>query len=109
MAHLASMTVGRMQAGDEGFCSKDALYVAPRPPRGPGDDPSVADVSPFLLPDSSVCGEPSARAKVPIRRLEAGFAICLPPGEVPSSYRREHPPDSCPVVVIERAAGQPGA
>ena len=106
---MASMTVGQMQVGDEGFSSLDALYVAPRPPRGSGDHPSVASVSPFLVPDSPVFGEAVAMAKVRIRRLEDGFAIRLPPGEVPSSYRREHPPDSCPVVVIERAAGQPGA
>ena len=109
MPHLAPMTVGRMQVDDEGFCSKDALYVAPRPSRGPGDNPSVAEVSPFLLPDSPVCGEPSARAKVHIRRLEDGFVICLPPGEVPSSYRREHPPGPQPVVAIDGVVGRPGA
>ena len=109
MAHLASMTVGQMRASDEGFCSLDAIYVAPKPPRGPGDHLSGASVSPYLFPESPVFGAPSGMAKVHIRRLEDGFAIRLPPGEVPSSYRREHPPDSCPVVVIERAAGQPGA
>jgi hypothetical protein len=108
MAHLASMTVGGMQAGEKGFCSLDALYVAPRPPRGPGDHPSVASVSPYLLPESPVFREPSALAKVHIGRLEDGFAIRLPPGEVPSSYRREHPPGSQPVVAIEGVAGPLG-
>jgi hypothetical protein len=102
------MTVGQMQVGDEGFCSLDALYVAPRPPQGPGDAPVVACVSPFLLPESPVFGEPSASAKVHIRRLEAGFAILLPPGEVPSRYCREHPPGSLPVVAIEGGAGRAG-
>jgi hypothetical protein len=108
MAHLASMTVGEMQASDEGFCSLDAIYVAPRPPRGPGDHLSVASVSPYLFPESPVFGEPSAMAKVHIRRLEGGFAIRLPPGEVPSSYRREHPPGSQPVVAIDGVAGPLG-
>src|SRR5690348_4148831 len=78
VARQATIAVGQMRVGDEGYCVVSALYVAPVSPTGPGEGRGVAHTAQFLLPDSDVYSEPSPTAKVHITRLEDGFAIRLP-------------------------------
>jgi hypothetical protein len=95
------MAVGQMRVGDEGYCPVGAVYVAPASPTGADEGRDVASTAQFLLPDSDVYSEPSPMAKVHLRRLEDGFAIRLPPGEVPSRYLPGLVPGSFPVVATE--------
>jgi hypothetical protein len=90
-----------VQVGEEAYCSREAVYVAPSTPRGSDEGRDVASTGLFLLPDAEVCSEPSPMAKVHIRRLEDGFAVRFPPGEVASRYRRCPAPGSLPVIVPE--------
>lgn len=101
MARQATIGVGQMRVGDEGYCPLDAVYVAPSSPRGLNEGRDVASTGRFLLPESDVYPEPSPMAKVHLRRLEDGFAIRLPPGEVPSRYLPQPVPGSLPVVAVE--------
>jgi hypothetical protein len=100
VANQATIAVGQMRVGDEGYCPIDSVYVAPSSPRGPDEGCDVAATARFLLPDSDVCPEPSPRAKVHVRRVEDGYAIRLPPGEVASRYLRRPVPGSLPVIAI---------
>jgi hypothetical protein len=90
-----------MQVGEEGYCSIDAMYVAPSSPPGPNEGHDVGMTARFLLPEAELYSEPSPMAKVHIRRLEDGFAITLPPGEVASRYRRCPVPGSLPVIATD--------
>ena len=101
MASEAMIALGQVPVGDEVYCSREAVYVAPSTPRGPDEGRDVAATGLFLLPDARVYPEPGPMAKVHIRRLEDGFAIRLPPGEVASRYRRCPAPGSLPVVEPE--------
>jgi hypothetical protein len=101
VASQATIAIGHMQVGDEGYCPLGAVYVAPSCSTGPDDDRNVASTARFLLPDTDVYTEPSQMAKVHIRRLEDGFAIKLPPGEVASRYLQRPVPGSLPVLAIE--------
>jgi hypothetical protein len=95
------MAIGQMQVGDEGYCPVAAVYVAPCSPRAPAQGRDVASTARFLFPDAAVCSEASPRAKARIRRLEDGFSVRLPPGEVPSRYLRQARSGSFPVIAIE--------
>ena len=95
------MAASQMQVGDEGYCPVQDVYLAPSSPRGEDEGRDVASTSRFLLPDSDVYSEPSPTAKVHVRRLEEGFAIRMPPGEVASRYLRRLVPGSFPVVATE--------
>jgi hypothetical protein len=97
----ATIAIGRMRVGDEGYCAIGAVYVAPASPTGRDEGRGVAATTPFLLPDSDVCPEPSPTAKVHVRRLEDGFAIRLPPGEVASRYLPQPVPGSLSVIGTE--------
>jgi hypothetical protein len=99
VASQATIAVGQMQIGEEGYCPVEAVYMAPSSPIGPEGGRGVASTSRYLVPDADVYPEPSPRAKVHVRRLEEGFAIQVPSGEVASRYRRQPYPDSLPVVV----------
>jgi hypothetical protein len=101
VARQATIAVGQMRVGDEGYCIVGALYVAPVSPTGPDEGRGVAHTAQFLLPDSDVYSEPSPTAKVHVTRLEDGFAIRLPPGEVASRYLPRPVPGSLPVVGTE--------
>jgi hypothetical protein len=95
------IAVGQMKVGDEGYCPFGAVYVAPSSPTGTDEGRRVAATARFLLFDSDVYCEPSPLAKVHVKRLDDGFAIRLPPGEVPSRYLRRPIPSSLPVVATE--------
>jgi hypothetical protein len=101
VASQATIAVGQMRVGDEGYCPIAAVYVAPSSPIGPEGGRDVASTSLFLHPDADVYSEPSPLAKVHVRRLEEGFAIRLPAGEVPSRYLPRPRPEPLPVVAIE--------
>jgi hypothetical protein len=101
VARQATIAAGQMRVGDEGYCPLDAVYVAPSSPRGPNEGRDVASTGRFLLPESEVYPEPSPMAKVHLRRLEDGFAIRLPPGEVPSRYLPQPVPGSIPVMAFD--------
>ena len=101
MASQATIAIGQMQVGDEGYCPLAAVYVAPSSPRGPDQGRDVASTARFLLPDADIYSEASPRAKVRIRRLGDGFAVRLPPGEVPSRYVRQPRSGSLPIVAVE--------
>lgn len=101
MARQATIPVGQMVVGEEGYCGIEVVYVAPSSPRGPDKGREVAATARFLLPDADVYSEPSPMAKVQIRRLEDGFAIRLPPGEVATRYLRRPDPGSLPVIAFE--------
>jgi hypothetical protein len=101
VARQATIAVSQMLVGEEGYCPIEALYVAPSSPSGSDVFCDVASTSRFLLPESDAYSEPSPMAKVHIRRLEDGFAIRLPPGEVPSRYLRRPVPGSLPVIAGE--------
>jgi hypothetical protein len=101
VARQATIAVGRMLVGGEGYCPLGAVYVAPSAPTGPDGGGGVASTARFLLADSDAYPEPSPMAGVHIRRLEGGFAIRLPPGEVPSRYLPRPVPGSFPVVATE--------
>ncbi len=101
MARQATIAVGQMRVGDEGYCVVGALYVAPVSPTGPDEGRGVARTAQYLLLDSDVYSEPSPTAKVHVTRLEDGFAIRLPPGEVASRYLPRPVPGSLPVVGTE--------
>lgn len=97
----ATIAVGQLQVGEEGYCSLEAVYVAPTSPKAPDEGRDVAATALFLLPDSEIYSEPSPLAKMHIRRLEEGYAVHLPAGEFPSRYRRSPAPDSLPVIATE--------
>ena len=101
VARQATTAVGRMRVGDEGYCPVGAVYVAPASPARADQGRDVASTARFLLPESDVYSEPSPLAKLHVRRLEGGFAIRLPPGEVPSRYLPRHIPGSLPVIATE--------
>jgi hypothetical protein len=101
VASQPTMAVGRMRVGEGGYCPIEAVYVAPLSPKGPDEGRAVASTARFLRPDAGVYSEPSPLAKVRIRRMEDGFAIRLPPGEVPSRYLPQPGPGSVPVVTVE--------
>jgi hypothetical protein len=101
MASRETIAVGQMQVGEEGYCRIEAIYVAPSSPRGPDESRDVAPTACFLLHDADVYSEPSPLAKLRVRRLEDGFAVRMPPGEVPSRYVRQPRPGSFPVVAME--------
>jgi hypothetical protein len=101
MARQATISIGQMLVGDEGYCHVDTVYVAPSSPIGSDEGRNVAATCRFLLPESDVYPEPSPMAKVHVRRLEDGFAIRVPPGEVASRYLRRPVPGSFPVLAIE--------
>ena len=101
MASKATIAVGQMRVGDEGYCAVGAVYVAPASPSGPDEVRRVASTTRFLLPDSDVYDEPSPTAKVHVRRLDDGFAIRMPPGEVASRYLPRPVPGPLPVVGTE--------
>jgi hypothetical protein len=97
----STIAVGQLRVGDEGYCPVDAVYLAPSSPSGTDEGRDVAATARYLLPDAGIYLEPSPRAKLRLRRLEDGLAIRLPPGDVPSRYRRRPVPGSLPVVAIE--------
>ena len=101
MARQATIAIGQMRVGDEGYCPVAAVYVAPASPTGADEGRDVASTAQFLLPDSDVYSEPSPMAQVHVRRLADGCAIRLPPGQVPSRYLPRLVPGSLPVVAIE--------
>jgi hypothetical protein len=101
VARQATIAVGQMRVGDEGYCPVGAVYVAPASPTGADERRDVASTARFLLPESDVYSEPSPLAKLHVRRLEDGFAIRLPPGEVPSRYRPRPIPGSLPVIATQ--------
>jgi hypothetical protein len=101
VARQATIAVGQMRVGDEGYCPVGAVYVAPASPTGADESRGVASTTRFLLPDSDIYSEPSPLAKVRVRRLEDGVEIRLPPGEVASRYLRRLVPGSFPVVATE--------
>jgi hypothetical protein len=101
VALQATIAVGQMRVGDEGYCPVGAVYVAPASPTGPDEGRGVASTKRFLLPNSDVYSEPSPTAKVHVRRLEDGFSIRMPPGEVASRYLSRPVPGSLPVVATE--------
>jgi hypothetical protein len=101
VARQATFAIGQMRVGDEGYCAVGTVYVAPASPTGPDEGRDIACTARFLLPDSDVYSEPSPLAKVHVRRLEDGFSIRLPPGEVPSRYLPRPVPGSLPVVETE--------
>lgn len=100
MASRATISVGQTQVGDEGFCPVATVYLAPSSPRGQ-DGHDVATTSRFLLPDSDLWSEPSELAKVHVRRMEDGYAIRLPPGEVVTRYLPRPVPGSFLVIATE--------
>jgi hypothetical protein len=101
VALQATIAVGRLRVGDEGYCRVGAVYVAPASPTGADEGRGVASTTRFLLPDSDVYSEPSPMAKVHVRRLEDGIAIRMPPGEVASHYLPRPVPGSLPVVATD--------
>lgn len=101
MASQATIAIGQMAVGDEGYCAVDAVFLAPSSSRGPDEGRDVAATAYFLRPDADVYSESSPIAKVHIRRREDGYAIGLPPGEVPSRYLRQPVPGSLRIVATE--------
>ncbi len=101
MARQATIAIGQMQVGDEGYCQVNAVYVAPSSPSGTEEGRDVASTTHFLLSDADVSSEPSPMAKVHVKRLEDGFAIRVPHGEVLSRYLRQPVPGSLTVTAIE--------
>jgi hypothetical protein len=101
VATQATIAANQMRVGDEGYCLIDAVYAAPSSPTGPEAGRGVASTSLFIHPDADVYPEPSPLAKVHVRRLEDGFAIRLPAGEVASRYLPQPRPESLAVVAVE--------
>ena len=101
MTHQVKKMVRQLQIGDEGYCPVDAFYVAPSSPKGSGDSSGVGSTLPFLLPETHVYPQFSPSAKVRIRRMEEGYAIRLPSGEVLSRYRGQPVPGSLPIFAID--------
>jgi hypothetical protein len=101
VARQATIAIGQMQVGDEGYCHVQAVYAAPSSPKGPEEGRDVAATTYFLLPDADVTSEPSPMAKVYVKRLEDGFTIRVPHGEVLSRYLRQPVPGSLTVTAIE--------
>jgi hypothetical protein len=97
----ATIAVGQMLVGDEGYCSSASVYVTPSSPRGSDEGRDVAATAHFLLADADVYPDPSPIAKVRVKRLEGGVSIHLAPGEVASRYFLAPTPGSLPVVAIE--------
>jgi hypothetical protein len=97
----ATIAVDQMRVGEQGYCPLEAVYVAPSSPRGTDEGRDVASTALFVLPESDVYSEPSPMAKVLVRRLEDGFVIRLPHGEVPSRYRPRPAHGSLPIVALE--------
>jgi hypothetical protein len=90
-----------MRVGDEGYCHAGAVFAAPADPRRPDEGRGVASTARFLFPESDVYSELSPRARIHVRRTEDGFAIRMPPAEVPSRYLRRAAPGSLPVIAVE--------
>jgi hypothetical protein len=101
VASQATIAVGQMRVGEEGYCPVDAVYAAPSSSTGPDGARGVASTSHFIDPDAELYSEPSPWAKLHIWRQEDGFVIRLPSGYVPSRYLAQPSPESLPVVAIE--------
>lgn len=101
MANRATIPVSQLQAGEQGYCAMEAIYIAPSAPTGPEEGRGVGDTERFVPPDAEVHAEPTPLAKVRIRRLEAGLSLHLPSGELPTRYRPQVVPGSVPVVALE--------
>ncbi len=101
MENRATTPLSQLQVGEEGFCTLDAIYVAPSAPSGPDEGRDVATTALFLLPDAEVHAEPVMTSKVHVQRVEDGLVIRVPKGEVPSRYLPQIVPGSLPVVATE--------
>lgn len=101
MASCAKTALCQMPIDEAGYCLLEAVYVAPCSPRGPEDGRNVGETALYMRPDADVFAEPSPIAKVYVRRLEGGFAIQLPAGEMPSRYLGRPVEGSLPVIALE--------
>ena len=103
MASRATIAAVEMRVGDEGFCllgcrlrGARRLRKVPRGPRRRFHGPLPRARSGHLL-RAIVDGQGTRQ----VGRLDEGFAIRLPPGEVPSRYLPQAAPDSLPIIAFE--------
>lgn len=101
MANRATIPISQLQPGEQGYCAMEVIYVAPSAPAGPEEGRSVGETERFVLPDAEIHAEQTPLAKARLRRLEAGLALHLPSGELPTRYRPRVLPGSLPVVALE--------